>query len=84
MASVIQALNIFDSPFAFTDEQDQPYRNITIIEFKRPGREHYTDAENPVRQVKEYMDDIVEGKVKTKDDEFLGSTENIRFLLYFM
>ena len=75
---------IFDSPFAFTDEQDQPYRNITIIEFKRPGREHYTDAENPVRQVKEYMDDIVEGKVKTKDGEFLSGTENIRFFCYIL
>lgn len=75
---------IFDSPFAFTDEQEQPYRNITIIEFKRPGREHYTESENPVRQVKEYMDDIVEGKVKTKDGEFLSGAENIRFFCYIL
>ena len=65
-------LIIFDSPFAFTDEEEQPYRNITIIEFKRPGREHYNDAENPIRQIKEYMDDIVEGK------------ENIRFFCYII
>ena len=77
-------LIIFDSPFAFTDEEEQPYRNITIIEFKRPGREHYNDAENPIRQIKEYMDDIVEGKVKTKDGEFLNGTENIRFFCYII
>lgn len=77
-------LIIFDSPFAFTDEEEQPYRNITIIEFKRPGREHYNDAENPIRQIKEYMDDIVEGKVKTKDGEFLNETENIRFFCYII
>ncbi len=75
---------IFDSPFAFTDEQEQPYRNVTIIEFKRPGRDHYTDKDNPVKQVKEYMDDIVEGKVKTKDGEFLSGTENIRFFCYIL
>ena len=77
-------LIIFDSPFAFTDEEEQPYRNITIIEFKRPGREHYNDDENPIRQIKEYMDDIVEGKVKTKDGEFLNGTENIRFFCYII
>lgn len=77
-------LIIFDSPFAFTDEEEQPYRNITIIEFKRPGREHYNGAENPIRQIKEYMDDIVEGKVKTKDGEFLNGTENIRFFCYII
>ena len=77
-------LIIFDSPFEFTDEEEQPYRNITIIEFKRPGREHYNDAENPIRQIKEYMDDIVEGKVKTKDGEFLNGTENIRFFCYII
>ena len=58
---------IFDSPFAFTDESEQPFRNITIIEFKRPGRESYGDSENPIQQVIEYMDDFTNGKIKTKD-----------------
>lgn len=75
---------IFDSPFAFTDEEEQPFRNITIIEFKRPGRTNYTDTENPIMQVKEYMDNIVEGKIKTKDGEFLNGTENIRFFCYIL
>lgn len=75
---------IFDSPFAFTDEDTQPYRNITIIEFKRPGRENYTDDENPIRQVKEYMDNIIEGKIKSKDGEFLSDTESIRFFCYII
>ena len=75
---------IFDSPFAFTDEEEQPFRNISIIEFKRPGRTNYSDTENPIRQVKEYMDNIVEGKIKTKDGEFLSGTENIRFFCYIL
>lgn len=75
---------IFDTPFAFTDEETQPYRNITIIEFKRPGREHYSDDDNPIRQVKQYMDDILEGKIRNKDGEFLSSTESIRFFCYII
>ena len=30
------------------------------------------------------MDDIVEGKVKTKDGEFLSGAENIRFFCYIL
>ena len=75
---------IFDSPFAFTDENDQPFRNITIIEFKRPGRKNYTQEENPIQQVIEYMDDIIGGKIKTKDGLVIDGNENIRFFCYIL
>lgn len=75
---------IFDSPFAFTDESEQPFRNVTIVEFKRPGRENYDEKENPIQQVIEYMDDIVNGKVKTKDGLFISGNENIRFFCYIL
>ena len=75
---------IFDAPFAFTDEDEQPYRNVTIIEFKRPGREHYQEDDNPIRQVKEYMNDISEGKIKNKDGEYLENTEDIRYYCYII
>ena len=75
---------IFDSPFAFTDENQQPFRNVTIIEFKRPGRENYSDEENPIKQVIDYMDDIVAGKIKTKDGLTIDGNENIRFFCYIL
>lgn len=75
---------IFDSPFAFTDENEQPFRNITIIEFKRPGRKSYTLEENPIQQVIEYMDDIIAGKIKTKDGLIVEGSENIRFFCYIL
>lgn len=75
---------IFDAPFAFTDESEQPFRNVTIIEFKRPGRENYDERENPIQQVIEYMDDIINGKVKTKDGLSIDSNENIRFYCYIL
>ncbi len=75
---------IFDAPFAFTDEDQQPFRNITIIEFKRPGRENYNEKENPIQQVIEYMDDIINGKLKTKDGIPISESESIRFFCYIL
>lgn len=75
---------IFDAPFAFTDESEQPFRNVTIIEFKRPGRENYDERENPIQQVIEYMDDIINGKVKTKDGLVISGNDNIRFFCYIL
>lgn len=75
---------IFDSPFAFTDEDKQPFRNITIIEFKRPGRENYNEKENPIQQVIDYMDDIINGKLKTKDGLFIDGNDSIRFFCYIL
>lgn len=69
---------------AFTDEEEQPFSNISIIEFKRPGRTNYSDTENPIRQVKEYMDNIVEGRIKIKAGEVLNGTENICFFCYIL
>ena len=75
---------IFDSPFAFTDESEQPFRNITIIEFKRPGRKGYSNDENPIQQVIDYMDDILNGKIKTKDGNFISESNNLRFFCYIL
>ena len=75
---------IFDSPFAFTDEDQQPFRNITIIEFKRPGRENYNEKENPIQQVIDYMDDIINGKIKTKDGLFISGNDTVRFFCYIL
>ena len=77
-------ITIFDSPFAFADENQQPYRNLTIIEFKRPGRENYTQEENPIQQVIEYMDDFINGKIKTKDGLTIDANESIRFFCYIL
>ena len=75
---------IFDRPFAFTDEDRQPFRNITIIEFKRPGRESYAKDYNPIQQLKEYMDDILNGNIKTRDGKSIEQSENIRFFCYIL
>ena len=75
---------IFDKPFAFTDEDRQPFRNITIIEFKRPGKKNYTDKDNPIQQIIGYMDEILDGNIKTRDGKTIEQNENIRFFCYII
>jgi len=42
--------------------QNQP---VVIIEFKRPARTDYTDKENPIQQIYDYIDDLRDKKVAT-------------------
>jgi hypothetical protein len=53
-------LIVFNAPFAFTDAT--PFSSIIIVEFKRPARDDYTDDENPITQVFEYITRVREGK----------------------
>jgi len=75
---------IFDKPFAFTNENIQPFRNITIIEFKRPGRKNYSEDKNPIQQIIGYMDEILAGNVKTREGIIIEQSENIRFFCYII
>ena len=42
--------------------QNQP---VVIIEFKRPARKDYTDEENPIKQIYDYIDDLKNKNVQT-------------------
>lgn len=75
---------IFDKPFAFTDENKQPYSDVTIIEFKRPGRDYYGKNDDPIQQVIEYMEDITSGKIRTKDGVSFDAKEGMRFFGYIL
>jgi hypothetical protein len=57
---------IFDEKIIFGDVRanENPINSITTIEFKRPGRNDYNDAENPVRQAFRLINDIRSGTLK--------------------
>jgi len=57
---------IFNAPFAFV-ETEAPFSSVVIIEFKRPMRDDYDDADNPIAQVYEYVDRIKTGKATDKN-----------------
>jgi hypothetical protein len=74
---------IFEPAFALTsDSPDSDLNNITIIEFKRPGR---SDVEC-VDQVTQYIKLIREGKCKDKNGRMLAEVNGkaIRFSCYIL
>jgi len=76
-------LIIFDSPFAFV-EDEPPFHSVVIIEFKRPGREEYSEKDNPIVQVYSYVRDIKEGKVMDKNGRPIPVGESTPFYAYII
>jgi len=79
-------LIIFNRPFAFVDE-DAPYGSVVIVEFKRPGRDDYSDHDlkrNPIAQVYNYISIIREGEAKDKDGQELATQKNVPFYGYII
>lgn len=54
---------LFNHALAFADQE---FGSIVIVEFKKPMRKDYTEAENPIAQVLRYVDDITSGRVLTR------------------
>ena len=52
---------IFDCEFPLSDSP-QPISSLTLVEFKRPMRDDYTDEENPLKQIVKTIQAIREGK----------------------
>ena len=74
---------IFNNPFALTGDSNRDLlNNITIIEFKRPGRED----KDCIDQVIKYIDDIRNGKCKDKNGLVLAEmkSKDIRFTCYIL
>ena len=74
---------IFNKTLAFTEDQS-PYQSIVIVEFKRPQRDDYTDIENPVKQVLDYMDIVKDNKAVDKDGRPIIIGKATRFYVYII
>lgn len=57
-------LFIFDEKIVFSDSKptEHPINSITIVEFKKPGRNDYSANDNPVRQAIKLVEEIRAGK----------------------
>lgn len=75
---------ILDSPVAVSDEDNsgKEYETIVILELKRPMRDDYTYAENPVDQMLEYVEKLSSNKVSDKNGRIIRVGENTQFYLY--
>lgn len=74
-------LIIFNSPFAFV-EDEVPFSSIVVVEFKKPLRNDYSDEENPITQVYDYVDKIRAGKVKDRRGRLIPVTQSTPFYCY--
>ncbi len=75
---------VFDKAFAFSEDRDVPFSSITIIEFKKPQRDDYSEKENPFTQVAKYIDDIREGKARRSDGRPIPIPPNLPFYCYII
>ena len=70
--------DIFSAAFATgeSDKYKSLYSSLDIIEFKRPMRENYTVAENPIQQIIEYLRIIRNNEAKTDPKRQLHVMKN--------
>ena len=75
---------MLDHPVAVSDEPNtgRVYETITIFELKRPMRNDYTTAENPMTQMLNYVSDLRTNKIKDKNGRPILTSENTQFYLY--
>ncbi len=73
-----------DRPVAVAEESNDGtiYDAITIFELKRPMRDEYTDDNNPMTQLYEYVQKIKAGKAKDIKHRPIRTGETTKFYLY--
>ncbi|MEA5552662.1 hypothetical protein VB713_17100 [Anabaena cylindrica UHCC 0172] len=77
-------LLILNNPIAFVEGESQPYSSVVIIEFKRPMRGAYTDNDNPIAQVYNYIRKIKSGTFTDKEGRLVNLTDNTPFYAYII
>lgn len=73
---------IFDFPIMLTP--DEKISAVTLIEFKRPERDDYTDEENPIKQIVDYVKLLRVAKKKSKNGETINITDSTPIYAYII
>jgi hypothetical protein len=75
---------IFNGPVAVTNSASD-FDAVTIVEFKRPNRNDYSAADNPIDQVLNYVLKIRNSKnLADKNGRNISVSENLRFYCYIV
>jgi hypothetical protein len=80
-------LRSFDRPHAFVEATDRHFNSVTIIEFKRPMRDDYSEKreeKDPITQVWRYIKTIRDGRVKDKSGQFIRVKAETPFYAYII
>jgi hypothetical protein len=74
---------VFNRPIALNDRPEQDrLESVVILEFKRPGETSVEGQKNPVDQVLEYIELIMEGRAENRKGRPLQSTDAVYFFGY--
>ncbi|ARP98110.1 hypothetical protein CAK95_02685 [Pseudorhodoplanes sinuspersici] len=75
---------IFDEKILFADTNPElhPINSITTIEFKRPGRDDYTDTDNPLAQSFKLIDEIRSGEFQIRGRPVSLANTNVPASIY--
>ncbi len=73
---------IYNNPFFFTD--NEKITTATIIEFKRPERDDYTEEENPIDQIINYVKELRKSQIQDKDGETITLPDNVPIYAYIV
>lgn len=75
---------ILNNPVAVSDEENtgREYGTIVIFELKRPMRDDYSRAENPIVQLVDYVNKLSTNKVADKYGRIIKVGDNTQFYLY--
>lgn len=76
-------ITIYNAAHAFVPGEDRR-GTITLIEFKRPGRDDYTSDDNPYTQAISYIEDIRDGSAKFRDGRPINDLRDVRFFVYLI
>lgn len=77
---------VLDNPVAMSESENDgtEFDTIILFELKRPMRDDYTDSENPIIQLYDYVDKIKSGKAKDRYGRYIKTSENTRFYMYVL
>lgn len=77
-------LLILDNPVAIAENKNSGvvYDSIIIFELKRPMRDDYNMESNPITQLIDYAQRLLDGKVKDSNHRIINTSNKTQFYLY--
>lgn len=75
---------ILDHPVAISEDENDgtEFDTIILFELKRPMRDDYTEDQNPISQLYDYIDKIKSKTAKDKDGRPIIAGDHTKFYLY--
>lgn len=85
MDLLVKKEDVYEHATLFSENRT-PFESFTIVEFKKPGRNDYVyhdEKKDPVTQVRKYIREIVDGKVK-RNGRVIDAKANTPFYCYIV